>query len=137
LYGYADEENIIWLEGYKVRCKSARRLLARYFRSTDYASIGKRGFFLSSLQRLDKEFEGLFDIRDDEESNEVSSRSGVSKFMQYYGWIYQTELVAAFERITLESTYELPTIQFLNDLAYLKSKGEYEAEELKKAYAKK
>jgi hypothetical protein len=57
--------------------------------------------------------------------------------MQYYGWIYQTELVAAFERITLEEAYELPTIQFLNDLSYLKSKSEYEADQLKKAYAKK
>jgi hypothetical protein len=57
--------------------------------------------------------------------------------MQYYGWIYQTELVATFERITLEEAYELPALQFLNDLAYLKSKSEYEAEELKKAYGKK
>jgi hypothetical protein len=46
-------------------------------------------------------------------------------------------LVAAFERITLEEAYELPTLQFLNNLAYLKSKSEYEAEQLKQAYAKK
>jgi hypothetical protein len=57
--------------------------------------------------------------------------------MRYYGWLYQIELVANYEKITLEDTYNLPTIQFLNDLAYLKAKGEYEAEQLKKAYGKK
>lgn len=57
--------------------------------------------------------------------------------MHYYGWIYQAELVSNYEKITLEATYELPTIQFLNDLAYLKAKGEYEAEQVKKAYGKK
>jgi hypothetical protein len=87
---------------------------------------------------LDKEFEGLFNSGDDgEQADEISSRGGSSVFMQYYGWIYQTELVAAFERITLEEAYELPTLQFLNNLAYLKSKSEYEAEQLKQAYAKK
>jgi len=86
---------------------------------------------------LDKEFEGLFDSGDGEEDEPLSSRGGVSKFMQYYGWIYQTELVAAFEKIKLEEAYELPTLQFLNDLAYLKGKSEYEAEQLKKAYGKK
>jgi hypothetical protein len=86
---------------------------------------------------LDKEFEGLFDKRDDDEDDKVSSRSGVSNFMRYYGWIYQTELVADFEKITLEQSYELPLLQYLNDLAYLKAKGEYEAEQLRKAYGKK
>jgi len=86
---------------------------------------------------LDKDFEGLFDKRDDDEDDKVSSRSGVSNFMRYYGWIYQTELVADFEKITLEQSYELPLLQYLNDLAYLKAKGEYEAEQLRKAYGKK
>ena len=86
---------------------------------------------------MDKEFEGLFDSRDDEEDEQVSSRSGVSNFMRYYGWIFQTELVATFEKITLEQAYEIPLLQYLNDLAYLKAKGEYEAEQLKRAYGKK
>ena len=95
-------------------------------------------FFLSSLQRLDKEFEGLFDSRDDdEESNQISSRSAVSNFMRFYGWLYQTELVANYEKIKLEEAYDLPTLQYLNNLAYLKAKGEYEAEQLRKAYGKK
>jgi hypothetical protein len=86
---------------------------------------------------LDKEFEGLFDSGNVEEDEPLSSRGGVSNFMRYYGWIYQTELVAALEKVTLEQTYEIPTLQYLNDLAYLKAKGEYEAEQLKKVYGKK
>jgi hypothetical protein len=86
---------------------------------------------------LDKEFEGLFDKGDDDQDEQISGRSSVSNFMRYYGWIYQTELVANFEKITLEQCYELPLLQYLNDLAYLKAKGEYEAEQLRKAYGKK
>jgi hypothetical protein len=86
---------------------------------------------------LDKEFAGLFDNGNGEEDDTLSGRSSVSNFMRYYGWIYQTELVAAFEKVTLEQAYEIPTLQYLNDLAYLKAKGEYEAEQLRKAYGKK
>jgi hypothetical protein len=82
---------------------------------------------------LDKGFTGLFDKGDDGEGvDEVSGRSSVSNFMRYYGWIYQTELVAEFERISLEEAYELPALQFLNDLAYLKAKGEHEKLEMKR-----
>jgi hypothetical protein len=86
---------------------------------------------------LDKGFEGLFGSRDDgEELDEVPSRSSVSNFMRDFGWIYQAALVAEFERITMEEVYDIPTIQFLNDLSYLKAKNEYEAEQLKKANGK-
>jgi hypothetical protein len=56
--------------------------------------------------------------------------------MRDFGWIYQASLVAEFERITMEEVYDIPTIQFLNDLSYLKAKNEYEAEQLKKANGK-
>ncbi len=44
-------------------------------------------------------------------------------------------LVAEHERITLDQAYELPVLQFINDLAYLKMKGKMEKaqmEELRK-----
>jgi hypothetical protein len=92
---------------------------------------------LSRISELDKGFQGLFGFGDDEqESDEVSSRSPVSNFMRDFGWIYQAALVAEFERIPMEQVYEIPTLQFLNDLSYLKAKNEYEAEQLKKAYGK-
>ena len=82
---------------------------------------------------MDKGFSGLFDSGDDgEEANEVSVRDSVSSFMRYYGWIYQAALVAEFERIPLEAVYDLPTLQFLNDLAYLKSKSEHDKLEMKR-----
>jgi hypothetical protein len=82
---------------------------------------------------LDKGFEGLFGSGNDgEESNEVSGRDSISNFMRFYGWIYQASLVAEFERIKMEEVYDLPTIQFLNDLAYLKAKAEHERLEMKR-----
>jgi hypothetical protein len=56
--------------------------------------------------------------------------------MQRYGWIYQATLIAEHERIKLEDVYEMPTIQALNDLSYLKAKNAFDADQMKKAYAK-
>jgi hypothetical protein len=56
--------------------------------------------------------------------------------MQRYGWIYQATLLAEHERITLEQVYEMPTIQALNDLSYLKAKNAFDSDQMRKAYAK-
>lgn len=56
--------------------------------------------------------------------------------MRRYGWIYQATLIAEHEKIKLDEVYNLPTIQALNDLAYLKSKTAHDREQIKKAYAK-
>jgi len=56
--------------------------------------------------------------------------------MHHYGWIYQTKLVADFEGITLDQAFNLPVINFLNDLAYLKAKMEHDNELIRKSYAK-
>ena len=86
---------------------------------------------------MDKEFKGLFDQSDESEGDDgIPDRSGVSVFMQHFGWIYQATLVAEHERITLEQAFEIKTINFLNDLVYLKSKSDYEKEIMKKAYGK-
>lgn len=52
-------------------------------------------------------------------------------FNKRYGWIYSASQVAEYERITLEAAYALPVRQAFNDLAYLKAKSKYEAEQLK------
>jgi len=44
-------------------------------------------------------------------------------------------LIKEHEGITLEQAFNLPVRQALNALAYLKSKGLYEEEQLKKQYA--
>lgn len=92
---------------------------------------------MSSIRRLDKEFKGLFDFGDDKGGDESDrGRDNGTGFMQRYGWIYQATLIAEHERITLQEVYEMPTIQALNDLSYLKAKNAFDADQMKKAYAK-
>ncbi len=87
---------------------------------------------------MDKEYTGLFNQTDDGDGDdEEFSRVPTSPFMDNFGWIYQASIVAEFERIRLEEVYELSTIQFLNDLSYLKSKAEFDKEQMKKIYGKK
>jgi hypothetical protein len=51
--------------------------------------------------------------------------------MGVYGWIYQATIVAEHERIELDKVYDMPAIQFLNDLAYLKAYRDYERQQIK------
>ena len=99
--------------------------------------MGSVVFFLSCISHLDKSFSGLFETRDSEDGDVgVSSRDSNSVFMREYGWIYQTKLVADHEKISLAESFELSTINFLNDLAYIKSKMEHDNELIKKQYGK-
>jgi hypothetical protein len=92
---------------------------------------------LSSIQRLDKEFVGLFqDGIDEGRDDGRAGRDNGSGFMQRFGWIYQATLIAEHERIKLSEVYELPTIQALNDLSYLKSKNAHDREQIKKIHGK-
>jgi hypothetical protein len=56
--------------------------------------------------------------------------------MQRYGWIYQATIIAEHERINLEEAFELPTIQALNDLSYIKAKNSFDREQMKQIYGK-
>jgi hypothetical protein len=49
-----------------------------------------------------------------------------------YGWIYQATIVAEHERIELDKVYDLPVVQFLNDLAYIKAYRDYERQQINK-----
>ena len=83
---------------------------------------------------MDGNFSSLFD-KDVPTDNEPdpSPSGGISEgFNKTYGWIFNAESVADFERIKLDEVYELPTLQFLNDLAYLKAKAAMEKEQLNK-----
>ena len=46
-----------------------------------------------------------------------------------WGWLISAGNVAEMERIPLAKVYDLSTINFLNDLAYLKDKANHEKEE--------
>jgi hypothetical protein len=45
-------------------------------------------------------------------------------------------MVSEFEGLSMNETWDLPVIQFLNDLTYIKIKNEMEAEQEKKLLAK-
>jgi hypothetical protein len=89
---------------------------------------------LSKIKDIDDQFTGLFGESGESEDNDSDTiGSGIHPFQKQYGWIHQAVLVAQHNNIALESAYQLPTIQFLNDLAYIKSKSEFDAYLIKKA----
>ena len=78
---------------------------------------------------MDASFEALYDVGTGE--GDETGGSG-NTFANNYGWIYSTEQVAELERITLDEAYELPILQFLNDLVYLKAKSDNEQKMIEK-----
>lgn len=89
---------------------------------------------MSAIRRMDGNFPTLFDtdVQGNNEPDNGGGEDNVTIFMRSFGWIYNTESVADFERIKIEEAYELPTLQYLNDLAYLKARADMESEQLKK-----
>jgi hypothetical protein len=90
-------------------------------------------FFLSSLQKLDRNFKGLYDSGDDSggDDGEPSGYNGAS-FIRIYGWHYTCYLIAAQENIRVKEVFEMKTIEFLNAMAYMKAKNSYDREEAKR-----
>ena len=83
-----------------------------------------------NFQEFNKGYKGLFGatrINDDGREEEMKP----DPFNKQYGWIFSATQIAEHERISLDKTFELPVIQALNDLAYLKSKGNYLEKQIK------
>ena len=91
-----------------------------------------RGFFLSCLKRLGQQFSGLFEESIPNGNDPGTVANGSGSFSEHYGWIYSTEQVAEFERISLEQAYELGVLQYLNDLVYIKAKRKEEEKQIEK-----
>jgi hypothetical protein len=81
--------------------------------------------FLEEFKKLNEGYKGLFGVEDTEEDEYKPLTNG---FNEKYGWIHSAKKVAEFEGLTLEQAFELPIIQALNDLSYLKALQEYENE---------
>lgn len=81
-----------------------------------------------TFAEFNKEYKGLFGV-----DKSVTGDVQEDIFNKRYGWIYSASQVAEYERITNDEAFALPIRQALNDLAYLKAKGKYEAEQLKKS----
>jgi hypothetical protein len=76
----------------------------------------------------------LFDQRDEfEEGEQKTSTTIEENFASNWGWIYNAKEVADFESIPLDKVYDLPVIQFLNDLSYLKSKKQLDEYQYKQS----
>lgn len=101
---------------------------AEYFLQRPVTEImGSLKLFIQRFTDFNAEYKSLFGL-DPETSGDAQS----DKFNKRYGWIYAASQVAEYERITLDQAFALPVRRAFNDLAYLKAKGIYEAEQLKK-----
>ena len=94
--------------------KERERMLKKSITSILF-SVSK---FFESWQKLLTSYSNLFEIGEDP--------GEVHPFSEQYGWIYSATKVAELEGITLDKAYDLPIIQALNDLAFLKSKQKFE-----------
>ena len=87
---------------------------------------------MQTYKRLKKSYNSLFGKRDieEQENNEAEVERNTETFEARWGWVYNAELIKGFEGIELDKVWELPIIQALNGLAYLKDKGRNERQQI-------
>jgi hypothetical protein len=107
---------------------SDHRKKANYFLTQPVDKIiGSLKLIVESFGEFNKEYRSLFGV-----DKEVTGDVQEDAFNKRYGWIYSASQVAEYERITNDEAFALPVRQALNDLAYLKAKGKYDMEQLRK-----
>ena len=96
--------------------------------------LSYKPFFFETYKRLNKSYRGLFGQTNIEgqTSDEGEVERDSQTFEQRWGWVYNAELIAKFERIALNEVWKLNIIQALNSLAYLKDKKANEQRQLEK-----
>jgi len=92
---------------------------------------------LSCIREVDRNYPVLFGERVESEDDGEPDQSIERVFARYYGWIYSATVVADHERISLDAAFELPVLQFLNGLAYIKMKNKVEAKQMEDLKKKK
>jgi hypothetical protein len=93
-----------------------------------------RWFFLFIINQFNGRYHGLFDSTDEfEEGQQKKSATIEESFASNWGWIYNAKQVSEFEAIGLDAVYDLPVVQFLNDLSYLKSKRQLDEHQYKQS----
>jgi hypothetical protein len=101
--------------------------------------VGAMKKISESFTAFNLEYDSLFEfsdydkglIKDDEEPLPTPSQEG---FNEMYGWIYSATVIAEHRRIPLEEVYKITSREALNDLCYLKSKRNYDNEQLKQLH---
>jgi hypothetical protein len=86
---------------------------------------------------VDRNYPILFGERAESENDSEPDESIQRVFQRYYGWIYSATAVADHERISLDAAFELPVLQFLNGLAYMKMKNKVETKQMEDLKRKK
>jgi hypothetical protein len=83
-------------------------------------------FYLSFAEFINS-YKGLFEAEETEdESDELAKPEKPHPFVDQYGWFFSAKQVAEYEGITLAQAFDLPIVQALNDLSYLKAFQSYQ-----------
>lgn len=84
---------------------------------------------MQSIHQLDGEFKGLFNQSPSEQGDDESrSRKRGESFMAHFGWHFTAKQIADFENTTVSQAWDMPTIEALNIMSYLKAKSAYDRE---------
>lgn len=111
----------IQTNGKKDYQKRAAQLLEANIRSVlPYASK-----FLDSFKQLIESYSGLFDKEEEMEDEPLRPAEDIHPFIAQYGWLYSARQVAKDQGIKLNEAFEMPILEALNTLAYLKSEQSY------------
>jgi len=82
---------------------------------------------LRSFKDVNGEFEYLFSDTGESEGSTLGK-----EFSKNFGWLYNAKMVSEFEGVSIDDVWKISTIQFLNDLSYLKMKREVDDEHEKR-----
>ena len=94
-------------------------------------------FFLQCINGIDKKYPILFGERTEANDEQSGTESIEQVFAKHYGWIYSATVVADHERISLDAAFDLPVMQFLNAMSYMKMKNKLEAKQMEDLKRKK
>ena len=93
---------------------------------------------MSIFNEFNTRFKGLFGNSNEPTDEEPVEQDAVAaNFLKSFVWIYNAKIVSEHEGIELDKVYDLPVIQFLNDLNYLKQKRILDEHQHKQITAKK
>lgn len=113
---------------YSINNSGEHKTKSTYFQSQPILKVvGTVKQFTENFAAFNAEFKPLFGLDDEV----VGDKAKIDPFNKRFGWTYAVTRVAEYERVTLDQAYELPSRQFLNDLAYLKALDKYMAEQSK------
>jgi len=90
-------------------------------------------FFLESFQEINEVFASLFNGGNDIDNEGEDSIKDPTGFTLNFGWIYNAKVVSEFEAISVDDAMDLPVLQFLNDLNYIKTKRAFDEHQYRKS----